>query len=70
MIITSTDNGDIIHGSTDSQLADALTKALVCIKFMEMRLKLGVMEVQKVSLMGRFVDHNPGIVCLSVSSVN
>ena len=36
---------DIEHISTDGQLADVLTKSLGCVKFLEMRLKLGVMEV-------------------------
>jgi hypothetical protein len=33
------------HVNTDGQLADILTKALGRVKFFEMRLKLGVMEV-------------------------
>ena len=36
---------DIEHISTDGQLADVLTKSLGRVKFLEMRLKLGVMEV-------------------------
>jgi len=36
---------DIDHVSTNGQLADILTKALGRVKFAEMRLKLGVMEV-------------------------
>lgn len=36
----------IDHVSTDGQLADILTKALGRVKFIEMRLKLGVMEVR------------------------
>ena len=37
---------DVVHVSTNGQLADALTKALGRVKFTEMRLKLGVMEVK------------------------
>jgi hypothetical protein len=36
---------DISHVRTDGQLADILTKALGRAKFLEMRLKLGVMAV-------------------------
>jgi hypothetical protein len=36
---------DVSHVSTDGQLADILTKALGRVKFIEMRLKLGVVEV-------------------------
>jgi hypothetical protein len=39
---------DIDHVGIDGQLADALTKALGRVKFLEMRLKLGVMEVSSV----------------------
>lgn len=40
---------DVEHVSTDGQLADIFTKALGCVKFMEMRQKLGVMEVKSGS---------------------
>jgi hypothetical protein len=36
---------DVEHIGTNGQLADILTKALSRVKFLEMRLKLGVMEV-------------------------
>ena len=36
---------DIGHVSTNGQLADILTKALGKVKFIEMRSKLGVVEV-------------------------
>ena len=36
---------DVEHVGTDGQLADILTKALGRVKFLEMRLKLGVVEV-------------------------
>jgi hypothetical protein len=36
---------EIDHVSTDGQLADMLTKALGRVKFIEMRLRLGVMDV-------------------------
>jgi hypothetical protein len=36
---------DVEHVCTNGQLADVLTKALGRVKFLEMRLKLGVMEV-------------------------
>jgi hypothetical protein len=36
---------EIDHVSTDGQLTDILTKALGRVKFIEMRLRLGVMEV-------------------------
>jgi hypothetical protein len=39
------DKVDVSHVSTDGQLADILTKALGRVKFIEMRLKLGVVEV-------------------------
>ena len=39
---------DVDHVSTSNQLADILTKALGRVKFLEMRLKLGVMEVSSV----------------------
>ena len=39
---------DIGHVSTNGQLADILTKALGRIKFIEMRSKLGVVEVNSV----------------------
>jgi hypothetical protein len=36
---------DVEHIGTNGQLADMLTKALSRVKLLEMRLKLGVMEV-------------------------
>jgi hypothetical protein len=38
---------EVHHVGTNDQLADALTKALTRVKFVEMRQKLGVVEIQR-----------------------
>lgn len=38
---------DVDHVRTDGQLADILTKALGRVRFVELRMKLGVVQIQQ-----------------------